>query len=796
MPHANPPVDHLSAAPPAPRFATGWMLLAYAVATLALGFPALGGGFLVAPHSDQYIAGYAFREFAAASLRAGVGFPLWNPYLLGGLPYVAAMHGDIFYPTFLLRLLFSTDVAMTWGFMLHLFLAGVFTYVFLRRCGIGFWGALLGGAAYMMSGPVASLVSPGHDGKLYVSALLPLALWILVAAVRDGRRWGWGALAITVGLGVLTPHPQLLQYLLLCAGAFALYLALGGLSETPLPRRAALRRLGFALGAVLLGAAIGAIQFLPVQEYVAWSPRAGGRDYAYATTFSMPPEELINVYLPQFSGILDGYWGRNGIHFHSEYFGAVVLVLAGAAFFTTALTRAERGFRLFWVGAFVVAMLWALGGATPFFRLVYELVPGTKFFRAPDNTRFVATMATAALAAIGTERLLRGGVSRRYLIGWLVAGLAVAVLATAGTFTAIGLGIADEQRSEMVRANAPSVIGGAWRSLLFVALVVALGLARRAGRVGGVTAAGALAALVVADLWSVERLYWQFSPPASVIYAADPTIEYMRRQAEPGRVLPLLFPGAARRDPFLGGDALMHHRVRSVLGYHGNELRHYQELGGEAENWNQIGNPNFWALTNLRYILANVAELPIPGARTVVGPVRNAAGSTVWLHELDRPNPLAWVAPVIVKAPDEQVLPTVLNPQFDVRRAALFDTSAAVPGQVIDALPAPAPITVRTRAYGPGRIELELSGGAPEGSALLVSENYYPGWAATVDGKPATVGRADVALLGVALPAGGRAVVLTFRDPAYGPGKAITLAALGLSLLLLALGVGAERRRG
>ena len=71
------------------------------------------GQFLVNPRSDQFIAGYAFREFAASSLRAGEGFPLWNPYLFGGMPYVAAMHGDIFYPTFLLRMIFPTDVAMT-----------------------------------------------------------------------------------------------------------------------------------------------------------------------------------------------------------------------------------------------------------------------------------------------------------------------------------------------------------------------------------------------------------------------------------------------------------------------------------------------------------------------------------------------------------------------------------------------------------------------------------------------------------------------------------------------------------
>src|SRR6185312_9756308 len=179
------------AAPPAPRFAFGWAALVYAIGTLSLAYPALAGRFLVNSHSDQYIAGYAFREFAASTLKATGHFPLWNPYLFGGMPYVAAMHGDIFYPTFLLRLIMPTDAAMTWEFPIHVFLAGLFTYLFLRAWRLGFVSSLVGGLAYMLSGQVVSLASPGHDGKLFVSALLPLTLYFLVRGVRDGRRWAW-----------------------------------------------------------------------------------------------------------------------------------------------------------------------------------------------------------------------------------------------------------------------------------------------------------------------------------------------------------------------------------------------------------------------------------------------------------------------------------------------------------------------------------------------------------------------------------------------------------------------------
>src|SRR5438093_7092303 len=425
-----------------PRFASLWAALTYAVCTLALGFPALAGGFLVSPHSDQYLAGFGFREFAASQLKAGKGIPLWDPYLYGGVPYVAGMAGDIFYPTFLLRAALPTDVAMTWSFIIHVFLAGLFTHGFLRAWGLGFGPALIGGIAYLLCGHVASLVSPGHDGKLYISALLPLALWMLVRGVRDGRNWSWGVLAIVIGLAVLSPHPQLLQYMLLACGAFALYLAFGPTEIAAgdvqrLDRRTAFVRLGFALGAVLVGALIGAIQYLPVREYVPYSPRGGGREYEFAVAYSMPIEELFNTYLPQFSGILDSYWGRSPIHLHSEYLGAATLVLAGAG-----LGTVRRSLRWFWVGTLIVTTLWALGGYTPFYHLIYAIVPGTKYFRAPSTIFFISSFAVVVLAALGTERVLARAVRPRYLLGWLIGAGVMALLASVGGLTNLATGIA------------------------------------------------------------------------------------------------------------------------------------------------------------------------------------------------------------------------------------------------------------------------------------------------------------------------------------------------------------------
>jgi hypothetical protein len=815
---SRPETDSAAPSISAPRFAMGWAALTYALATLALAYPALSGQFLVNPHSDQYIAGFAFRDFATQALRAGQGIPHWNPYLFGGLPYIAAMHGDIFYPTALLRLLIGTDAGMTWGFIIHTFLAGLFTYGFLRAWGLGFISSLVGGLAYMLSGPIASYASPGHDGKLFVSALLPLALWLLIRGIRDGRAWAWGAFAITIGLAVLSPHPQLLQYLLLTSGSFALFLALGSDGNgIPLDRRTGVRRLALALAAVILGMAIGGIQFLPVREYVAWSPRVG-RDYAYATSYSFPLIELINVYLPQFTGILDKYWGPNTIHLHSEYIGGPVLLLATAAFGRDSRKR----FRRFWIGAGIVAFIWMLGGSTPFFHLVYELVPGTKFFRAPSTIIYVLSFALSVLAALGTERVLARDVSRNVLYGWAAFGALVAILASTGALTnmartgalAYGQAVAAQQgydpsvapqiAQQVADRNSTDVTLGAWRSLIFLALAVGAIVAYQRGKLPVRWLGIALVVIVGIDQWSIGRLYWLFSPPARVLYASDPAIEFLKHEPQPGRVIvhALSDSGVNYPDPYFGtnhegsGTGLMVHGIRSLTGYHGNELGRYQRLvnlrsanGASAEL-----SPMLWRHENTRYLYTNVA-VPDTQLKLLVGPVKNSAGSTVYLYRLPGENPYAWVAAGMTKASDDDVLQAVLDPRFDPRRLAVVSDTSALQLSPISAPPAPLDISATTSNYAPGHATIALSAPTPKDAALVVSENYYPGWRATVDGSPRPTFRADYNLIGVQLPAGARTVELTFRDDAVAKGKAVTFVAILLALVALAGGVVMDRRR-
>jgi len=109
------------------------------------------------------------------------------------------------------------------------------------------------------------------------------------------------------------------------------------------------------------------------------------------------------------------------------------------------------------------------------------------------------------------------------------------------------------------------------------------------------------------------------------------------------------------------------------------------------------------------------------------------------------------------------------------------------PLPLIDHMPPPSPSRATFTHWSPGRMSLTLDPPPSAQSYLLVLENWYPDWHATVDGANAPVLRGDHTFITVPVPAGARQVELTFASKDYARGRLITWG----SLVLLALWAGA-----
>lgn len=754
----------------------------------------LAGQWLAGPFSDQLSAGVPFRGWGAEWWNRLGHVPLWNPEIFSGMPYIAAIGtGDVLYPTaVVLRHFLPTPTATNIGFFIHYVLAGVFTYLFLRSLRVSWTGSVVAGVAYQLSGLIASYAQPGHDGKLVVSALMPLVLLGLVRGIRDRRPRGYAIAAIGVGLSILTQHVQITYYMLITAGLFALYLAFG---TGPAAAGDRAQRLGFALAAVLLGFGLAAIQLFPAFAYMPLSARAvsvaGG--FEGATSYAIPWVHIPEFVLKFFTGWGNPgtYWGPNGLKLHSEYLGLPVVALA---IWGAGSADADRRLRWWLAGIGLLFLLIALGSGTPFYRLWWAVMPYVKQMRAPGMAFFVVAFVVACFAGFGTDRLERRDNeqgSLRLARTWLIIGAVIALLAVVGAFGNMARALGNERG---VLAAPRDIMVGALTSAVALALVAGVVWAWTRQRLRPVQLAPLLAIVIGADLWINARPFWTYSDLHKTLYRADQVTTRIRvgPGAVPFRTIDLgVYPG----------NTLMALDVPQLLGQHGLELRYFGDVMGRHNNqWRNLGNLHLWELFAVRWVITPTETQgldSIPGFTRVLSNVVTASGTPAHLYERRTPAEYARVVPVAVSLDSASIVSAVPDPRLSYDRLVLLDARDGVATPPVTQMPAPSLARARVEQWEPGNMVVTLDPAPTAPSYVVISENWDPDWRARVDGTPARVLRGDWTLITVPVPAGAKRVELDFVSPEFRNGALVTLLSLVIALAaIFGSSIAGRWRRG
>jgi hypothetical protein len=142
-----------------------------------------------------------------------------------------------------------------------------------------------------------------------------------------------------------------------------------------------------------------------------------------------------------------------------------------------------------------------------------------------------------------------------------------------------------------------------------------------------------------------------------------------------------------------------------------------------------------------------------------------------------------------VAADDEEALALMRDEAFDPAAEVVL-ADVGNPGR---GAPTWSADTVRVARYAPERVEIEVQAETP--GYLVLTDAWYPGWQATVDGEPATVRRADLLFRAVAVDEGRHRVVFTFRPASLSVGAGVSLVGL-ICLAIVVLHALSKARRG
>lgn len=748
--------------------------------------------------TDYMAGGYASRVFEDSVLRSTGGCPVWYPYVYGGVPYIDSVMGGwaIFHPLALLLRnplyqLMDGFKLVACGYMFYTLLSGIGCYLFIR--GLRFTGiaSFLAGLAYMFTGSVASLMYAGHDAKIIVSALLP---WLLLCIDRASRtrKLLWGLLGgLVIGLALLSPHVQMSYYLLLAGFLYGLA-RMWVLWRDGRDKGGILKLAGLGFVMLIVGFGLYAIQALPLQYYLKFSPRGQDKGYAYATSYSMPPEEAVNAVWPEFSGLLDKdseqgpthlYWGRRDLKLHTEYVGVIPALLAIIGM----IYSRRRRLKLFLCGMGAFALIVAFGGFTPLYHLVYY-IPGMSKFRSPAMIFNIAAFSLVALAAMGAESLADGTAKPRLRKGLLIslgAGLIFGLVFSAAREGMVNLLSAFAARGWGQQAlwnSHPDMVRGYWLAyLLFLSgsVLIWLLIGRRIKPQVWAILTGLL---VFLELWRVDARFMKVVDSPERFFAADEVVGVLAKDAGLYRVWPL--------QVHQQGNYLTLFGAQTVGGEHPNPLRRYNELVGTdpkrllPDFHNLLQSPQLLNILNVKYLLM---RQPVDLPQFVLHD--SCYGGRVKIYRNTGALPRAWlVGGYEVLADDKASIERLKSPAFDPQTTVVLEQ--APEGFASQGQPQG---RVEVEYYRPNEVKLRVETDRP--ALLVMSDNWYPAWRAEVDGTPAPVLRANYTFRAVPVPAGVHLVKFRYRSGVFNAGLAVSLATALLSLAGIAACIIYEKRK-
>jgi hypothetical protein len=744
----------------------------------------------MAPSQQNDVLGFWLPNhcFLGRSL-AGGDIPLWNPHVLGGVPFAAdPQSGWMYLPAMALYAALPCEAALPAFIVLQPLVAGLAMYWFLRSEELTRVAATVGGLALSLA-----ISGSGMAVSLPVSASLAWSAVLLGLAARALRADAWASRLSWVTLAALAwgqlAAAHLSHGLVLGTATVIVYAVVRSMADVRAGRRTAGDAL--AVGALLLIAVVpvNMAYLLPRLSYVPRTTVGLGydalREVAQRFSGAAPPAHLTHG---------GSSWPLKLATTPGAYLGGVPLLVSFVAW-------ASRRHRPLTIAATLVAGGSYLLSLPDLARVVAPLARVLPFadvyLHEPSRFRFGLVLTIPILAATGLDAF-RSGTSLR--------GRWIALVPAVAMWLVLPLLIGVDP-PYLVPVWAGSVVGAAllaaWtrRPALGILIPVLLAV-----ELAGGALVGQAAGRPIGTAPSSDQALWRL-PFGNLLEPDVDPVAYLRE----GRIAESIRSGNGR---YL---TLQPWEENQAQGYVGP----WQSVDGglldnqrailfgleDGQGYNPVQPLRFWFFSrrvNPAPPKYNVTVFPDPDPAVMdllqvtwlvtgdggqTGGSEPVAAEGPWSLYRGPARPRATLYGSWTVAPSAAAaLSEVSSQSFDPGDTLVLETPPGVPagaGGVAG--------TARYRQLGPEEAVVLVD--APTPAVLLVRNGFDPNWHATVDDDRVPILPGDYLLQAIPVPAGRHVVRLRYGDPTIAVGLAVSAIAVVTLLGAAAIAGRLARRR-
>lgn len=335
---------------------------------------------------------YPWKQLVIDSLKEG-SVPLWNPHNFAGSPLLANSQSSVLYPFWFSALIFPLPFIWTILVMLQPLLTYFFTYLYCRKIGLSAEASLFSGLIAGFS--LFQTVFLEYNTIGHVVLWLPLALFGF-EMWKDNRNVR-SALYITIPLTLsgLAGHLQIYFFVL----AFFHVYAISSIINTNGNLREKSVKILHLLILTLLSAGLGSAQHFPTAELVTVAARVNQQWHQLVNRLLIQPKQLFMLFVPDIFGnpasrnyvLGDSYPGK------AMYIGLLPL------FFVHIAMKAKKTSFYISFFTFFSSLLLLFLVHTPFAEFIYKFNIPLLSTGSPTNALFLFSFSFAVLAGFGYD---------------------------------------------------------------------------------------------------------------------------------------------------------------------------------------------------------------------------------------------------------------------------------------------------------------------------------------------------------------------------------------------------------